>query len=89
MSSEGLKALRSLSDVAPSRLRLATWIESGAVQRFVIATFTIPNLFIGIIVSTMQELSVLPDQEEANRETHEILERIERDLATLRRQMKK
>ena len=37
----------------------------------------------------MQELSVLPDQEEANRETQEILERIEQDLATLRKQMKK
>lgn len=59
------------------------------VPFIVIATFTILNLFIGIIVSTMQELSVLPDQEEANRETHEILERIEQDLATLRKQMKK
>ena len=59
------------------------------VPFIVIATFTILNLFIGIIVSTMQELSVLPDQDEANRETHEILERIEQDLATLRKQMKK
>jgi len=89
MSSEDLKALQSLPGVAPWRLRLAASIKSGPAQRLVIATFTIPNLFIGIIVSTMQELSVLPDQEEANRETHEILERIERDLATLRRQMKK
>ncbi len=59
------------------------------VPFIVIATFTILNLFIGIIVSTMQELSVLPDQDEVNRETHEILERIEEDLARLRQQMRK
>jgi voltage-gated sodium channel len=59
------------------------------VPFIIIATFTILNLFIGIIVSTMQELSVLPDLDETNRETHEVLERIEQDLATLRKQMKK
>ncbi|MDA1307385.1 MAG: ion transporter [Acidobacteria bacterium] len=58
------------------------------VPFIIIATFTILNLFIGIIVSTMQELSVLPDQDEANRETHEILERIEGDLASLRKQIR-
>lgn len=55
----------------------------------VVATFTILNLFIGIIVSTMQELAVLPDPDEASRETHEILERIEEDLARLRQQIGK
>lgn len=59
------------------------------VPFIIVATFTILNLFIGIIVSTMQELSMLPDQDEANRETHEILERIEEDIARLRQQMKK
>jgi voltage-gated sodium channel len=58
------------------------------VPFIIIATFTILNLFIGIIVSTMQELSVLPDQSEANRETHELLERIEGDLAALRKQIR-
>ncbi len=59
------------------------------VPFIIIATFTILNLFIGIIVSTMQELSVLPDQSEANRETHELLERIEGDLAALRQQVRR
>lgn len=59
------------------------------VPFIIIATFTILNLFIGIIVSTMQELSVLPDPESPHRETIEILNRIEEDLARLKGQMKK
>ena len=57
------------------------------VPFIILATFTILNLFIGIIVSTMQELSVLPDPDEANPETVEILGRIEADLARLRKQI--
>ena len=37
------------------------WAWAFFVPFIVIATFTILNLFIGIIVSTMQELSTLPD----------------------------
>jgi len=59
------------------------------VPFIIIATFTILNLFIGIIVSTMQELSVIPDPESPNRETIEILSRIEEDLARLRGQIGK
>ncbi|MEM7600317.1 MAG: ion transporter [Verrucomicrobiota bacterium] len=55
------------------------------VPFIILATFTILNLFIGIIVSTMQELSVLPDPEAPNPETYELLTRIETDLAELRR----
>ncbi|MEM6278969.1 MAG: ion transporter, partial [Verrucomicrobiota bacterium] len=55
------------------------------VPFIILATFTILNLFIGIIVSTMQELSVLPDPDSANPETYEILSRIEKDLVELRR----
>lgn len=50
----------------------------------IIATFTILNLFIGIIVSTMQELSMLPDANQANPELTELLERMEGDLKVLR-----
>ncbi|MEM9283000.1 MAG: ion transporter [Verrucomicrobiota bacterium] len=57
------------------------------VPFIILATFTILNLFIGIIVSTMQELSVLPDPDEPNPETYEILTRIENDLAQLRRKI--
>jgi voltage-gated sodium channel len=59
------------------------------VPFIIVATFTILNLFIGIIVSTMQELAMLPDPESPNRETIEILSRIEEDLARLRGQIGK
>jgi voltage-gated sodium channel len=54
------------------------------VPFIVIATFTILNLFIGIIVSTMQELSVLPDPHQPQHDLAELLERMEADLKTLR-----
>ena len=54
------------------------------VPFIILATFTILNLFIGIIVSTMQELSVLPDPDSPPPETLEILGRIEADLAQLK-----
>ena len=57
------------------------------VPFIIIATFTILNLFIGIIVSTMQELSMLPDGDEPNPETLEILTKIEEDLVRLRKQL--
>jgi voltage-gated sodium channel len=54
------------------------------VPFIMIATFTILNLFIGIIVSTMQELSVLPDANAAVTEATELLERLEADIKSLR-----
>ncbi|MFP4156139.1 MAG: ion transporter [Opitutales bacterium] len=61
------------------------------VPFIVVATFTILNLFIGIIVSTMQELSEQPEVkvdagDEAIRVT---LERMEADLASLRRELER
>ena len=57
------------------------------VPFIILATFTILNLFIGIIVSTMQELAVWPDPDEANPETIELLTKIEGDLALLRKKI--
>jgi len=60
------------------------------VPFIVIATFTILNLFIGIIVSTMQELreantrAPLPDSR-----AEALLARLENDLAELRKQLRK
>jgi voltage-gated sodium channel len=54
------------------------------VPFIIIATFTILNLFIGIIVSTMQELSMLPDTAHPTPELSELLERMEGDLKVLR-----
>lgn len=63
------------------------WAWAFFVPFIMIATFTILNLFIGIIVSTMQELSVLPDQEKQNAKELELLGRIEEDLAELKRRL--
>ena len=54
------------------------------VPFIIIATFTILNLFIGIIVSTMQELSMLPEPGHSEPELEELLERMEADLKVLR-----
>ena len=60
------------------------WAWVFFVPFIIIATFTILNLFIGIIVSTMQELSDLPDPNVPDTDLKETLERMETDLASLR-----
>ncbi len=59
------------------------------VPFIVIATFTILNLFIGIIVSTMQELSTLPEPGMPGRELAAELAHIESQLAALRAEVQK
>jgi voltage-gated sodium channel len=59
------------------------------VPFIIVATFTILNLFIGIIVSTMQELSLIPESHAANTELEELLERMEADLKILRSSVEK
>lgn len=54
------------------------------VPFIIIATFTILNLFIGIIVSTMQELSIPKKEEAKSPEIEALLDRIENDLRFLR-----
>lgn len=66
------------------------WAFAFFVPFIIVATFTILNLFIGIIVSTMQELSLAPEPH--SKENHEILsllERIDTDLRSLRSQIEK
>lgn len=60
------------------------WAWAFFVPFIVIATFTILNLFIGIIVSTMQELSSLPDPSVPDADLKRTLARMEDDLSTLR-----
>lgn len=60
------------------------WAWAFFVPFIVIATFTILNLFIGIIVSTMQELSSLPDPNVPDADLKRTLARMEQDIATLR-----
>lgn len=57
------------------------------VPFIIIATFTILNLFIGIIVSTMQELSTLPEPGMPKQELASALEKIEADIQALRKQI--
>ena len=63
------------------------WAWAFFVPFIIIATFTILNLFIGIIVSTMTELAMIPDVESEHEEVSQILGRIEEDLQTLRRRV--
>jgi voltage-gated sodium channel len=65
------------------------WAWAFFVPFIIIATFTILNLFIGIIVSTMQELSLVPDIEAEHEEVTAILGRIETDLRVLRERVAK
>lgn len=68
------------------------WAFAFFVPFIIIATFTILNLFIGIIVSTMQELSIQPEPVEdtnADPELLTLLERMDADLKSLRSQIEK
>lgn len=65
------------------------WAWAFFVPFIVIATFTILNLFIGIIVSTMQELSLIPEVQPVNTELEDLLERMEADLKILRSSVEK
>ncbi|MCX8039359.1 MAG: ion transporter [Planctomycetota bacterium] len=62
------------------------WAWAFFIPYIIFATFTILNLFIGIIVSTMQSLSRDDQPPEATSEdTAAIIARLERDLAELKR----
>ncbi len=63
------------------------WAWAFFVPFIIIATFTILNLFIGIIVSTMQELALMPEKTDDTDRTRELLERIESDIRSLRQQL--
>ncbi|MBC2600367.1 ion transporter [Puniceicoccus vermicola] len=64
------------------------WAWMFFIPFIMIATFTILNLFIGIIVSTMQELSMEPAPNKTSSKPNKILDRIEGDLAELKRQLR-
>jgi voltage-gated sodium channel len=66
-------------------MEVHAWAWAFFVPFIMIATFTILNLFIGIIVSTLQELSAKGDTPRVTIEpTTILLERMERDLTELR-----
>ena len=57
------------------------------VPYIVLATFTILNLFIGIIVSTMQELAALPDPSRRDEDVLVILQKLDANIRELRAQV--
>lgn len=76
--------LEGWADMAREIMEVYPWAPLFFIPFIVIATFTVLNLFIGIIVSTMQELATKPETgEEAPESAEEILKRIEPDLKAL------
>ena len=57
------------------------------VPYIVLATFTILNLFIGIIVSTMQELAALPDPSHRDQDVLATLQKLDANIRELRAQV--
>ena len=70
-------------------MEVHSWAWAFFVPFIIIATFTILNLFIGIIVSTMSELALVKDLTPDDARTVKLLERIEEDLQTLRQEIEK
>lgn len=65
------------------------WAWAFFIPFIIIATFTILNLFIGIIVSTMQELALMPESDSVTPEIRTLLQRIDGDLKQLSFQLEK
>jgi voltage-gated sodium channel len=65
------------------------WAWAFFVPFIVVATFTMLNLFVGIIVSTMQELATLPDPSRPPDDVVNALARIEESVRELRAQMER
>lgn len=75
--------------IARPVMEVHPWAWAFFIPFIIIATFTILNLFIGIIVSTMQELSTLPDPSAPARDALELLRRMEESIQELREQLNK
>jgi len=65
------------------------WAWAFFVPFIVIATFTILNLFLGIIVSTMQELAMIPELSIDQEEILKLLERMDTDFKSLKAAVEK
>ena len=76
--------LEGWADMARTIMETHPWAVFFFIPFIVIATFTVLNLFIGIIVSTMQELALAPDKNDSSLKTGELIRRMEADLKTLR-----
>lgn len=76
--------LEGWADMAREVMAVYPWAPLFFIPFIIIATFTVLNLFIGIIVSTMQELATKPEaDEDESQSTDQILKRLEPDLKAL------
>lgn len=76
--------LEGWGDMARGVMEVYPWAPLFFIPFIVIATFTVLNLFIGIIVSTMQELATKPEKDAGTPETAaDILARMAPDLKDL------
>lgn len=78
--------LEGWADMAREIMTVYPWAPLFFIPFIIIATFTVLNLFIGIIVSTMQELALRPEEETGlvtPEDTARILQRLEPDLREL------
>lgn len=80
LESWSMGIVRPLMEVHP-------WAWLFFVPFIIIATFTILNLFIGIIVSTMQELAITPEPGTVSPEIRALLQRLDADLKQLSQQI--
>ena len=79
--------LEGWADMAREIMAVYPWAPLFFIPFIIVATFTVLNLFIGIIVSTMQELATRPDTEDDTEAAGEILRRLEPDLKKLLRHL--
>jgi len=79
--------LEGWADMARAIMETHAWAPFFFIPFIIIATFTVLNLFIGIIVSTMQELAMAPEKDAAAPGTLELVRRMEQDLKALRSQL--
>lgn len=79
--------LEGWADMARAIMEVYPWAPLFFIPFILIATFTVLNLFIGIIVNTMQELSTLPEPGIPKKDLAAALARIESDIQGLRRQI--
>ena len=76
--------LEGWADMAREVMAVYPWAPLFFIPFIIIATFTVLNLFIGIIVSTMQELATKPEaDEDESQPMDQILKRLEPDLKAL------
>ncbi len=76
--------LEGWADMAREIMETYAWAPFFFIPFIIIATFTVLNLFIGIIVSTMQELAMAPEKDQSSSSTLELINRLEDDLKSLK-----